>query len=94
MDSYAGGNDESSHIEDDSDLIGIREAVFTWTNENDGTSNLPISGRGYALQIEDTLTFKNNAINIIIGPTGSGKTALLLALLGNIVFTLTGAHTV
>lgn len=34
------------------------------------------------LRIENELTFKQGYINLIVGPTGSGKTSMLMALLG------------
>lgn len=34
------------------------------------------------LHVEEELVFKRGKINMIIGPTGSGKTSLLMALLG------------
>ncbi|KAE9407796.1 hypothetical protein BT96DRAFT_986429 [Gymnopus androsaceus JB14] len=38
--------------------------------------------RKFFLTIIDKVLFHRNSINLIIGPTGSGKTAMLLALLG------------
>ena len=34
------------------------------------------------LHIDDELFFKRGKINLVVGPTGSGKTSLLMALLG------------
>ena len=62
------------------DAIGIREANFSWSSEKDGSltpSRLPFN-----LRIDGELLFKPGCINLIIGPTGSGKTSLLMALLG------------
>ncbi|KAE9384622.1 hypothetical protein BT96DRAFT_1007888 [Gymnopus androsaceus JB14] len=42
--------------------------------------------RKFFLTISDTVLFHRNCINLIIGPTGSGKTAMLLALLGEMHF--------
>ncbi|KAF9808291.1 hypothetical protein IEO21_07904 [Rhodonia placenta] len=62
------------------DVIGFRDATFTWANEEqappDGRSR-----RRFMLRIENELTFKQGCINLIIGPTGSGKTSMLMALL-------------
>jgi ABC-type transport system involved in cytochrome c biogenesis ATPase subunit len=41
-------------------------------------------GRNFLLHIETDVTFKRGAINLILGPTGSGKTSMLLALLGKL----------
>jgi ABC-type branched-subunit amino acid transport system ATPase component len=34
------------------------------------------------LRIEDAVVFARSKLNLILGPTGSGKTSLLMALLG------------
>lgn len=60
--------------------IGFHHATFAWSNDSDGS--VTPSGRRFALRIEDELKFKKGKINLVIGPTGSGKTSLLMALLG------------
>ncbi|KAF8528008.1 P-loop containing nucleoside triphosphate hydrolase protein [Hysterangium stoloniferum] len=67
-----------------SDAIGFRNAVFTWTDDELDEWN--ISQRVYSLRIEGQLFFKSGQLNLIIGPTGSGKTSLLMALLGEMHF--------
>ncbi|EED80190.1 predicted protein [Postia placenta Mad-698-R] len=65
----------------DLDVIGFRDATFTWANEEQA----PPDGRSwqrFMLRIENELTFKQGCINLIVGPTGSGKTSMLMALLG------------
>jgi ABC-type multidrug transport system fused ATPase/permease subunit len=54
--------------------IGFNQAVFSWSAEESSESV-------FRLQIEKTL-FKTGKMNLIVGPTGSGKTSMLLALLG------------
>ncbi|EKM60769.1 uncharacterized protein PHACADRAFT_246884 [Phanerochaete carnosa HHB-10118-sp] len=66
----------------DPSVVGIREAAFTWSRDNDGTQTPGRGRRNFALRIEDEVTFKRGAINLIIGPTGAGKTSMLMALLG------------
>ncbi|KAI0080061.1 P-loop containing nucleoside triphosphate hydrolase protein [Panus rudis PR-1116 ss-1] len=66
----------------DPNVIGFREASFTWSAENDGTLTPGPSKRNFTLRIEDELNFKPGHINLIVGPTGSGKTSMLMALLG------------
>ena len=67
----------AEHSED----IGIGRANFTWTNEpTDGT--VTPSRQTFRLRVEDELKFKKGEFNLIIGPTGSGKTSVLMALLG------------
>jgi energy-coupling factor transporter ATP-binding protein EcfA2 len=40
------------------------------------------SRQTFRLRIDDEVKFKQGAINLVIGPTGSGKTSVLMALLG------------
>ncbi|KAG7086727.1 hypothetical protein E1B28_002661 [Marasmius oreades] len=64
------------------DDIAIHEALFTWSTEVQ-PSGSPSSDRRFVLAVDqETLTFKQNGFNLIVGPTGSGKTSLLMALLG------------
>ena len=60
--------------------IGFGKAMFSWSNDlSDGT--LTPSSRAFRLHIDDDLFFKQGALNLIVGPTGSGKTSVLMALL-------------
>ncbi|EIW86373.1 hypothetical protein CONPUDRAFT_78742 [Coniophora puteana RWD-64-598 SS2] len=70
--------------EDKSDEIGFRDAKFSWSSEGSGA--LTPSKRKFNLRIEDEILFKRGRINLIVGPTGSGKTSLLMALLGEMHF--------
>ncbi|KAJ7643885.1 hypothetical protein FB45DRAFT_896346 [Roridomyces roridus] len=65
-------------VEDDK--IGFRNATFTWSKETDGAQTP--SRRQFTLRIQDEVVFQRGRINLIIGPTGSGKTSMLMALLG------------
>ncbi|KAK0220002.1 hypothetical protein IW262DRAFT_1381904 [Armillaria fumosa] len=65
-------------VEDRED-IGFHQARFSWMNE------LP-SQRTFLLRVDEELIFRKNSINLVIGPTGSGKTSLLMALLGEMHF--------
>ncbi|KAJ7495858.1 hypothetical protein B0H11DRAFT_2000914 [Mycena galericulata] len=68
-----------------SDVIGFRDATFAWSkDEADGT--LTPSSRKFLFKVEGELFFKPGSINLIVGPTGSGKTSLLMALLGEMHF--------
>ena len=70
--------DSSSQHRDD---IGMGRANFTWSNEpTDGTATP--SRQTFRLRVEDELKFKEGQFNLIVGPTGSGKTSMLMALLG------------
>ncbi|KAH7915135.1 hypothetical protein BJ138DRAFT_1170143 [Hygrophoropsis aurantiaca] len=69
---------------EESNVIGFRNAAFTWSSDNDGT--VTPSKRRFKLFIEDELNFQPGKINLIVGPTGSGKTSLIMALLGEMHF--------
>ncbi|KAF9527915.1 multidrug resistance-associated ABC transporter [Crepidotus variabilis] len=65
--------------------IGFGNATFGWSlDEQDG--RLSPSSRNYRLHIDGDLLFKRGKINLIIGPTGCGKTSMLMALLGEMHF--------
>ncbi|KAF8507383.1 P-loop containing nucleoside triphosphate hydrolase protein [Hysterangium stoloniferum] len=68
-----------------SDGIGFRNATFTWDSDrsDDGWN---ASQRRYSLKIDGELFFKHGQFNLIIGPTGSGKTSMLMGLLGEMHF--------
>ncbi|KAJ7169514.1 hypothetical protein C8R46DRAFT_1217207 [Mycena filopes] len=69
--------------------IGFRDATFAWSSEKtDGT--LTPSRRKFTLKIEGEMLFKPGCINLIVGPTGSGKTSLLMALLSEMHFVPSG----
>ncbi|KAF9243723.1 hypothetical protein BU15DRAFT_71850 [Melanogaster broomeanus] len=77
------------HIRKESDLIGFRDAVFAWSNEGN-TGMLTPSKHRFNLRIDDEVFFKRGCINLIIGPTGAGKTSMLMALLGEMHFMPSG----
>ncbi|KAG9098020.1 hypothetical protein FS749_004906 [Ceratobasidium sp. UAMH 11750] len=64
--------------------IGFRNATFTWTRQVPGTPTP--SRRNFRLHIDSEVLFRRGKINMIIGPTGCGKTSLLMALLGEMHF--------
>ncbi|KAG8995370.1 hypothetical protein FRB90_000200, partial [Tulasnella sp. 427] len=72
----------------DSEAIGFRNAVFSWSADAPSTPGGPLtpSRRNFRLRIEDDLFFKTGKLNLIIGPTGCGKTSMLMALLGEMHF--------
>ncbi|KAI8994066.1 multidrug resistance-associated ABC transporter [Trametes punicea] len=75
------------HAEDEDVVLGIRRTSFTWTTDSElptptsGTNDRR-EGRKFVLRIDGQLLFKRGRTNLIVGPTGSGKTSLLMALLG------------
>ncbi|KAH9939279.1 uncharacterized protein BXZ73DRAFT_99483 [Epithele typhae] len=68
----------------ESDKIGIRNAAFTWSGDNDGTITPGATRRSFVLKIDEEVTFRRGKTNLIVGPTGSGKTSLLMAMLGEL----------
>nr|GAT52228.1 ATP-binding cassette transporter [Mycena chlorophos] len=68
----------------ESELVGFRNATFSWHTESDGS--LSPSQRQFQLRIPDELLFERGKINLVVGPTGCGKTSLLMALLGEMHF--------
>ena len=80
---YFAGDSHSDHVgftnshEGD---IGFGKIEFSWTARQ-GASD-PSSRPDFHLCIEDDVKFKKGGFNLIIGPTGSGKTSVLMALLG------------
>lgn len=67
-------------LEENEDKIGFRDAVFSWSNDSTGAQTP--SKRKFLLRVEDEVLFRRGCINLITGPTGSGKTTMLMALLG------------
>ncbi|KAF8157940.1 multidrug resistance-associated ABC transporter [Crassisporium funariophilum] len=65
--------------------FGFKNAAFSWSAESSNGSSTP-SRRSFTLYVKDELLFKRSCINLIIGPTGSGKTSMLMALLGEMHF--------
>jgi ABC-type lipoprotein export system ATPase subunit len=63
----------------------LRNVTFAWNKPGTVSgSTTPGSGRmrDFRLTIEGEIAFKEGALNLICGPTGCGKTSLLMALLG------------
>lgn len=60
-----------------SPAIGFEKATFSWESSNAATT----SKSDFKLR-DLEIAFKVGELNVVIGPTGAGKTSLLLALLG------------
>ncbi|KAI0793789.1 P-loop containing nucleoside triphosphate hydrolase protein [Fomes fomentarius] len=74
------------------DSAGIRHASFTWANDSATLTATPggTQRRTYVLRIEDEVIFQRGKLNLIVGPTGAGKTSLLMALLGEMHYVPSG----
>jgi hypothetical protein len=71
LDSFAEELENKTTITDNDDhneVIGFNNAVFAWANDTEDGTQTP-SSRSFRLRIEGGLTFKKNAINLIVGPT-------------------------
>ncbi|KAH9480681.1 ATP-binding cassette transporter abc4 [Psilocybe cubensis] len=70
------------HLKDE---IGFNDVTFTWSLLSNEGSLTPTT-RSFKLRIPYKLLFQKNSINLIVVPTGSGKTSMLMALLGEMYF--------
>jgi ABC-type multidrug transport system fused ATPase/permease subunit len=81
-------------LEDDSAAhsheIGLAQAYFAWSKTHGADGAVTPSRQPFRLRVEDPLVFKQGCINLIIGPTGCGKSSLLLALLGEMHYIPSG----
>ena len=75
---------DASHF--DRGVIGFQNASFTWSNDDVNDGALTPSRHKFTLRVDGELLFRRGCFNLIIGPTGSGKTSLLMALLGEMHF--------
>jgi ABC-type uncharacterized transport system fused permease/ATPase subunit len=90
LDAYGSITLHSAQSRADDERIGINESSFAWSTDFDGS--LTPSKRDYILKIECELIFKPSCLNIIVGPTGSGKTSMLMALLGEMHYIPNGPN--
>jgi len=79
--------------EPSNEVIGFHNARFTWSASSNHKSGSVIPRRNFTLRAEGGIFFKRGVLNLVVGPTGSGKTSLLLALLGEMHFTPNGVDT-
>ncbi|CAE6404190.1 unnamed protein product [Rhizoctonia solani] len=81
LDSYSGRAEAMSPSDS---AIGFSSVTFTWSTIQTG------SQQGFQLRIDSNLLFQRGRINMVIGPTGCGKTSLLMALLGELHYVPNG----
>ncbi len=55
----------------DLEELGFNECTFTWDDPSDRRANA--RARRFKLKFMDKLVFEQGHINLIVGPTGSGK---------------------
>ncbi|KAF9013108.1 multidrug resistance-associated ABC transporter [Cyathus striatus] len=82
LDAYASTGENVYTPVPDTDVVGFNDAIFSWAKEEDDGAATP----SFRLRVPGELIFKNGCMNLITGPTGSGKTSLLMALLGEMHF--------
>ncbi|KAI0686602.1 P-loop containing nucleoside triphosphate hydrolase protein [Earliella scabrosa] len=86
LDEYDQNRRPSHPPPSESGVIGIRNARFTWCKHDETKDG------AFSLKIVGDLPFQTGALNLIYGPTACGKTALLLALLGEMHYVPTTDH--
>lgn len=64
----------------DDGLIRLKNATFAWGKDSDDKNMI-----NHRIHIPD-VTFRKGEVNLITGPTGSGKSSLLKALVGELYF--------
>lgn len=63
------------HAED----LGLGRCEFAWSAQ---LEKADASHQAFRLRIDSDVVFQKGALNLIVGPTGCGKTSVLMALLG------------
>jgi ABC-type multidrug transport system fused ATPase/permease subunit len=86
LDAFTGEEGTSPHVDSAAshkDDIGISSSVFSWSAERSSLSGTQTPSKGrFRLRVDEDLIFEKGRINLIAEPTGSGKTSVLMALLG------------
>ncbi|KAF8310655.1 ATP-binding cassette transporter [Clavulina sp. PMI_390] len=72
------------------DKIGFKNVHFTWSASSLQSGAVTPSRREFRLRIDDEVVFTPGSLNLIVGPTASGKSSLLLALLGELHYVPSG----
>ncbi|KZV72448.1 P-loop containing nucleoside triphosphate hydrolase protein [Peniophora sp. CONT] len=76
---------------DDDSVVGFRDAQFTWDGSSEVVSDELGTQRHFSLNFPGSVVFERGCLSLITGPTGSGKTSVLMALLGEMHFTPTSS---
>ena len=72
------------------DDIGFGNVTFSWSNDDASDGSATPSRQAFRLHITDDVLFKKGVFNLIVGPTGCGKTSMLMALLGEMHYIPSG----
>ncbi|VDC00900.1 unnamed protein product [Peniophora sp. CBMAI 1063] len=76
--------DQRAPLEDDK--FGFNDARFTWDHSSTTAADGSAEERQFSLILPGKITFERGSLTLITGPTGSGKTSVLMALLGEMHF--------
>ena len=77
--------EQQLHAEETPDTLGFRTASFTYAPPDASRDDAPSGASTPRFQLVDLdCQFPLHALSIVVGPVGSGKTSLLLALLGEL----------
>ncbi|EJC98299.1 P-loop containing nucleoside triphosphate hydrolase protein [Fomitiporia mediterranea MF3/22] len=72
------------------DVVGFKQCSFSWDPFDNNEPTVPSSNhqarRRFVLRFDDEVIFKHGEINLIVGLTASGKTSVLMALLGEMYY--------
>jgi ABC-type uncharacterized transport system fused permease/ATPase subunit len=90
LDRYSEGTSVSDASALHTSELGLANATFAWSKECDTDGALSPSRQTFRLRVEEPLVFQRGYINLIVGPTGCGKSSLLLALLGEMHYIPSG----
>ena len=83
LDVFLSSQDTMSTTQAERDVIGIKGMTFSWNASTvSGTPAPNAHKRDFKLHIDGEVIFRLGGFNLIVGPTGSGKTSLLMSLLG------------
>lgn len=70
--------------ENERSKIGFHNAHFRWSASSPRAGTATPSQREFTLKADGDIIFQPGGLNLVVGPTASGKTSLLLALLGEL----------
>jgi ABC-type uncharacterized transport system fused permease/ATPase subunit len=82
-----GSDTSATHLQE----LGVAHSSFMWSVDTVAEDGAKAPNRtAFRLTIADPVIFARGKLNMITGSTGSGKTSLLLALLGEMHYVPTG----